>query len=267
MVCVNRDGLRGFCLWLVGDSNSLRHLFIYFYSLGAHSDTMNGLYKSSARHGNASQSSRRSCSFHAWVCDCVRAGWACVLMMCERACKYQRGKRRRWSLAPSRSILSTLLQKSFISLDLTATNLWLHYYRRCFILVPTRKPGTGLVNGEGDGEGDQPELLLHHWVGWALKWKNVLLFYFGAPEMVPCNPTLTCYCTQPTYFFLTKWKMQLSCRGRWNFLKSFCPFHVCLVRACPLCSEWIVWGRDQLYIKAVWWATVWCRVEQLACII
>lgn len=179
VVCVNIVGL--LCLWLVSGANSPhqdRPQSLFFYLPVAHSDTQKGRDKSWARHGNASQSSRRSCSFHAWACGCVHAAWARVLMMCERACKHQRGggARRRRSPAPSRSILSTLMQKSSISLNLTATNLWLHYYRRCFILVPTRKPGAGLVNGEGDGEGDQPEPLLCYWVGWALKWKSLVLY-------------------------------------------------------------------------------------------
>lgn len=131
--------------------------------------------KSSARHRNASQSSRRSCSFHAWASgSCAqdeRAYWWCANVRVSTS----GGRRTRWRPTRSRSILSTLLQKSSISLNLTATNLWLHYYRRCFILVSTRKPGAGLVNGEGDGEGDQPEPLLRYWVGWALERKLLAL--------------------------------------------------------------------------------------------
>lgn len=70
----------------------------------------------------------------------------------------------------SPSIFSTLPQKSSIFLNLTATNLWLDYYSQCFILIPTRRPGGGLVNGEGDEEGDWPVPLLWYLVGLALGW-------------------------------------------------------------------------------------------------
>lgn len=76
---------------------------------------------------------------------------------CARACKCQQEKDRdEW-----RSILSTLQQESSISLNLTAANLWLHYYGWCFILIPTYCPGGGLFNGEGDQRG-------HFSTQWAL---------------------------------------------------------------------------------------------------
>ena len=102
------------------------------------------------------------------VQPCER-GWVCVLMMCECACKYQR-KKKEMKHIQSPSILSTLLQESSIFLNLTATNLWLHYYSQCFILIPTHRPGGGLVNGEGDGEGDWPVPLLWYAAGLALGW-------------------------------------------------------------------------------------------------
>lgn len=74
---------------------------------------------------------------------------------CACACKCQQETDRdEW-----RSILSTLQQESSISLNLTAANLWLHYYGRCFILISTYCPGGGLFNGEGDQEGHFPTQL------------------------------------------------------------------------------------------------------------
>lgn len=101
-----------------------------------------------------------------WVCVCVC--WWCASVRVSTG----GGKKRELKHIQGGSILSTLLQKSSISLNLTATNLWLHYYSQCYILIPTHRLSGGLVNGEGDGEGDRPVPLFWYSVGVALAWKS-----------------------------------------------------------------------------------------------
>lgn len=61
------------------------------------------------------------------------------------------GRRTATKLVKSRSILSALPLKSSIFLKWTATSLWLHYNRRCFILTAhTHRLCAGRVNGQGD---------------------------------------------------------------------------------------------------------------------
>lgn len=140
----------------------------------AHCDTYRALSILSPCE-NASQSSCCSCSFHAWVSssvtedECVRV---CVCWWCASVrVSTGGGKRESWSTFREAPFFPPL-QKSSISLNLTATNLWLHYYSQCYILIPTHRPSGGLVNGEGDGEGDRPVPLFWHSVGVALAWKS-----------------------------------------------------------------------------------------------
>lgn len=106
------------------------------------------------------------------VRPCER-GWVCVLMMCECACKYRRKKKERdeshsESLHPFH-FAAEVIHLSELNCYQFMIALWLPVF---YPPIPTHKPGGGLVNGEGDGEGDQTVPLFRYWVGSALKWKS-----------------------------------------------------------------------------------------------
>lgn len=149
----------GRCVVLTHFTGLPSYALAYSLLSGALPDTCTLLHKSWRACENASQSSRCSCSFHASASSSVSKD-ECVYWWCVIVCVSTREKKKKMKHIQNPFILSTLPQKPFIFLIVTATNLWLHYYRQCFILIPTHRPGGGLVNGEGDGEGDRPVLLL-----------------------------------------------------------------------------------------------------------
>lgn len=105
----------------------------------------------------------------------------CGYWWCVNVCVSTGGweRRKRWSTFRIPPSFSYLVQKSSIFLILTATNLWLHYYSQCFILILKPEPAGGLFNGEGDGEGDPLMPLLCDLLDFSFWWKlwHFLSFY------------------------------------------------------------------------------------------